>query len=134
MASLENVKRMKAMTVLALLGLWLAATNHCRLEQIPGLNFLACCPHDDAAPQEDNNCDTDGCAQVEQGLYKVDEIGVAAVTPLFVVTVFLLPTAEQMALAPLLPDFPTVASPELPGTWQFSRRAALPPRAPSIAS
>ena len=122
------------MSVLALLGLWLAATNHCRLEQIPGLSFLACCSHDDAAPRQDNDCDTDGCAQVENGLYKVDDIRVVSVTPLFVVAVFLLPTLEQIARSPVLAVFSTVASPELPGTWQFSYRTALSPRAPSLAS
>ena len=69
MVSLANVKWLKTMTVLALLGLWLAATNHCRLELVPGLSFLVCCPHDDAAPHQDDDCDTDDCAQVEHGLY-----------------------------------------------------------------
>ena len=132
---LTDVKWLKTMTVLTMLALWLPATNHCRLEQIPGLSFLVCCDHEAAAPHQDNDCDTDGCAQFENGLYKVDDARAVAVVPAFVGAVFLLPTVEQTPPPPpLLSDFSTVASPELPGTWQFSFRTALPPRAPSFAS
>ena len=127
---LTNVKCLKTMTVLALLALWLGSTNHCRLEKIPGLEFLRCALDTDT----DSNCDGDGCDVVEKALYKADGAQLVAVAPLFVAAVFLLPTPEQLAPHPLLPDFSTVASPELPGTWQFFYRTALPPRAPSLAS
>ena len=129
------VKWLKTITVLAMLALWLPATNHCRLESISALAFLVCCDHEGGAPHQDNDCDTDGCAVVESGFYKTEDAKVDAVAPVLVMAVFLLPTVEQIALLPpLLADFFTIASPELPVTWQFSFRAALPPRAPSLAS
>ena len=130
MGNLANVKWLKTLSVLALLALWLGATNHCRLEQIPGLEFLQCASDTEA----NSNCDGDGCEVVENSLYKVDDAQAVAVVPAFVGAVFLLPTVEQTPPPPLLSDFSTVASPELPGTWQFSYRTALPPRAPSLAS
>ena len=130
MGSLANVKWLKTLSVLALLALWLGATNHCRLEQIPGLEFLHCASDTEAS----SNCDGDGCEVVENSLYKVDDAQAVAVVPAFVGAVFLLLTVEQTPPPPLLSDFSTVASPELPGTWQFSFRTALPPRAPSLAS
>ena len=118
--------------VLALLALWLGATNHCRLEQIPGLEFLRCAS--DSEANADCTDDGDGCDVVEKGFYKSEECTVVAVTPVFVASFFLLPALEQIAPPPLLSDFSMLAPPELPGTWQFFHRTALPPRAPSIAS
>ena len=133
--SLVNVKWLKTIAMFGLLGLWLGATNHCSLEEIPGLNFLMCCDHGDTAPHQDNDCETDGCAAVEDGLYKTEDSRVTAAAPFLVLRVCFLPTEEEQA-APrvVLSDFLTVASPELRVTWQFFFRTALPVRAPSLAS
>ena len=74
------------MTVM-LMAFWLLAINHCKLEQIPGLSFLVCCDHEDAAPHQDNDCDTDGCAAVEDGLYKPEETQPGISVPVFVLAV-----------------------------------------------
>jgi len=135
MSSLVAMKWLKTIATFGLLSLWLSATNHCKLEEIPGLSFLACCDHS-AAPHQDSDCDTDGCAQVEDGLYKTEDSNVAAQAPLLVLTVCLdeIIAETLAALPPLRANFSTVALPELPVTWQFSFRTALPPRAPSFAS
>ncbi len=125
-----EVKLAKKAFALALLGLWLGATNHCRLESIPGLEFLRCASDTEA----NSNCDGDGCDVVEKGFYKSEESKAVAVAPLFVEAVFLLSTAEQIVPPPLIANFSTFASPELPGTWQFSLRTALLPRASSLVS
>ncbi len=120
---------------LALAAFWLLAINHCKLEQIPVLSFLVCGDHDDAAPHQDNDCDTDGCATVEDGLYKTEETQPGISAPVFLLAASLVPTLEDCAHVPFAhADFSTVASPELPVTWQFSFRAAAPPRAPSLLS
>lgn len=118
-----------------LLGLWLGATNHCKLEEIPGLNFLVCCDHEAGAPHQDEDCDNDTCAQVEDGLYKTEDSKVAALPPGLLLVGCLSPAAEERSPSRFqIVGFCTIAPPELPVTWQFSSRTALPPRAPSIAS
>lgn len=135
MDSVADVKWLKTIAMFGLLGLWLGATNHCKLEEIPGLNFLICCDHEGAAPHQDNDCDTDGCAQVEEGLYKTEDSKVAGLSPVLVLAICLrLGSEEQAWPQSVLADFLTVAPPELPVTWQFSFRTALPPRAPSLVS
>jgi hypothetical protein len=117
-----------------LVALWPLASNHCKLEQLPGLNFLVCFDHDDA-PYQDNDCDTDGCAAFEDGFYKTEDGKVGVTAPAFIVLDLDLRTLEANAQPPnVRAAFSTFASPELPATWQFSFRTALPPRAPCLAS
>ena len=113
---------------------WLSMSMHCQLETIPGLEFLAC---QTTAPASNPNshCGDNGCCAAEKSQYKTEQLRLTLPTP------DLLP----MTLAPLLnpanslPDevsvgILTAAPPELPTTWQFCSRTALPVRAPSIAS
>jgi len=135
MGSLVDVKWLKTIAMFGLLGLWLGATNHCKLEEIPGLSFLVCCDHEGATPHEDNDCATDACAQVENSFYKTQNSKVAAVKPALVLALCVMSGIEVEAKPqPALSDFLTVAPPEFSVTWQFSFRTALPPRAPSITS
>ena len=120
---------------LTLAAFWLLAINHCKLEQIPGLSFLVCCDHEDAAPHQDNDCDTDGCAAVEEGFYKLEDSPPSVPAPVFIPMVSPVPALDGHArLRFARSDFSTTAPPELPVTWQFSFRAAAPPRAPSLVS
>ena len=124
------------MAVLALAVLWLPVSVHCQLEQLPGLEFLSCCDHEDTtAPHQDDDCEGDACAVVESGLYKIEERQAALPAP----------DLEALEFATLLSDpaltFADVgrpvcstAPPELFASWQFSLRTALPPRTPSLVS
>lgn len=119
---------------LGLVALWPVLTSHCQLEAIASLGFLVCCEHDDAIPHQDSDCDTDGCAVIEGGFYKIEEDDVMVASP-----------EEALGMVPKrLPTAPTATEsvcfsantavpPELPSSWQFSFRAALPPRAPTPA-
>ena len=120
----------KCVAMLAL-ALWGLATTHCDLEQLPGLEFLACCQHPGTAPHQDNDCDQDGCSVVESGLYKMEEQTASVPVPLFVLS-FVLPLWEATppSLAPNSEPL-NCSPPELPRVWQFSYRTALLPRAPS---
>jgi hypothetical protein len=133
---LTNVKWLRTMAVLTLAVLWLPVSVHCQLEQIPGLEFLSCCDHEDTSgPHQDDDCAGDACAVLESGLYKLEEHQVPLPAPASVgaaLAAFPTSLASDSAAAGALvrgndpPDFPR--------PWQFTSRAALPPRAPSFAS
>jgi hypothetical protein len=125
------MKWLKIVAVFGLLALWLPATNHCRLETIPGLEFLCCASDTDSS----SDCDGDGCDVVERGFYKSENDRPIVPTPDFVVALSLTPLlGELLPLAPSCGVEFTSAPPELPKVWQFFFRTALLPRAPSIAS
>ena len=129
--SLECVK-MRVTMVLAVLGLWLGAANHCLLEAMPGFTFLVCAPHGEEAPHQDRDCSTDSCATVEKGGYKTEK-AVGKVSSPILVLVAVLPSLSVDALQDVLavqqqPD----STAERSVRWRFSSRAALPPRAPSF--
>ena len=119
--------------MLLLLALWLPATCHCQLEVVTGLQFLKCCTHQHTAPHQDADCDSDGCAVIESGGYMLEANPSPTGPPLLDLVVEALdrlaeenlPTPPPALTAPFAP-------PELPKIWQFSCRAALPPRAPSF--
>ena len=138
MGNVADVNRLKTILVMAVLAFWLPATNHCRLELIPGLEFLDCCNHSEdgqASNQHENECENDLCAQVEDGLYKAESTHIQVQAPPISLPGIVLPLIEQIP-APLLPSrlLPETSPPELPKTWQFSFRAAAPPRAPTLVS
>jgi len=119
------VKRFRTALVLLLALIWVPVTMHCALEGVPGLEFLICCEHDDAAPHQDDDCEADACAVVESGFYKLqdDEALVAACSELDVFDYEL--KNETAAFCASQPPA------DLTAGWQFSSRAALLPRAPS---
>ena len=124
----------KTILILLLALVWAAASNHCKLEQVPGLNFLACTDHAEETPAQDRGCDTDGCS-FESQLYKVEKSQVSFSAPTFLFTFLLSPLFDELsafkAVSHALPDAAPVV---LTRVWQFSYRTALPPRAPSLLS
>ncbi len=126
----------KTLLVLTAL-LWLPVSNHCKLEVIPGLEFLACCTHAGQTPHQDDDCKSDGCASVESGLYKTEDRSIATSQPASVpLPAILIALLWDASLAvPAGPNLAVSQAPaEMPKTWQFASRAALPVRAPSVAS
>lgn len=116
---------------------WVLASNHCALENVTGLGFLSCVSREGSADDQDNSCDGDGdgCATVENQIYKAEDVQVAADGPLLLLASFLSPLWTGLAATEVAGQvLPEAAPPELPRIWQFSQRAALSPRAPSIAS
>lgn len=120
---------------------WAAASNHCKLKDIRGLEFLACgeslacCDSaEDGPDHQHRDCDTDGCA-FETQLYKTENAQDSVPAPIVLFAAFLVAEwAEPSVSEPpsrLLPDAPPM---ELPRVWQFFHRTALPPRAPSLLS
>lgn len=107
---------------------WVPITSHCSWESVIGGDFFKCA----AAEQGDCSNDGDDCALVESGSYKVSDTRLEISAPVFAVVflplpVLSIPTFQQVA--------PTTAAPsEIPASWQFVSRTALPPRAPSLVS
>lgn len=129
-----RVQRVKTVLVVLLALFWVAASNHCKLEKIPGLAFLDCCADSDTAPRADDGCETDGCA-FETALYKTENAQHLVPAPVLLLAAFLVPGWADLSVPQsvnhILPD---AAPMELPRIWQFSYRTALPPRAPSLPS
>jgi hypothetical protein len=131
------VRYLKTIWIVGLALLWVPITAHCKLEIIPALSeILACCDHEEqSAPHQDDDCEQDGCAAVESGKYRTQDLDALVVAPDF--TPIDLPGA---ALEPgALPDevslgIFTTAPPPGERIWNFSLRTALPARAPSLAS
>lgn len=116
---------------LALLAIWLPATQHCGLEAVGAIDFQ--CASDCTASAAASG---DGCRIVEQGRCRVgeDEVKARAPTPAAVLSTF------ALALSSLAPEgrdsfFPTGAQARPQDwilNWQFTRRAAPPSRAPTL--
>lgn len=132
---LPSVKLLRAMLTMLLVALWPLATSHCSLEQLAGLDFLACADEAAAAPHQDQDCGTDSCASVESGCYKTEDASHVVPTPSLMASVLLndlpLEAGPSGDASLTVLDF---VPPELPNFWQFSLRTALPPRAPSLDS
>src|SRR5262245_43621230 len=122
-----GVTRWKSILSLVCLAVWLPAISHCKLESMDAFKFLTCCSHEGKAAHQDDDCRKDVCAGVESGLYKIRDNG-PLVTPVVSVFLFLLapPVFEDSAAEAVIE---TAAAPfELTRSWQFSLRAASPPR------
>jgi hypothetical protein len=122
----------RSFAMLALAVLWLPITMHCKLELVPGMDLLKTCCFVDSATSLPPDCDNDGCSAVEDGNYRTEQQTASAPQPLLQVAclpavIAALMPAEERCNSPLL--FPR---PDIPNAWQFTLRAALPPRAPSI--
>ena len=127
------MNRFTKLIVLMVLALWGLAAMHCKLESIPGLSFLKiCCFVDPAAPAPSSDCGSDGCGDVEDGGYRLEDQTASAPQPLLVLVLFL--PAIQPPACVVQPQARTssLSPAELPRCWQFNLRTALSPRAPSF--
>jgi len=118
--------------------LWVAASFHCRLEVLPGFEFLSCCLHPEgekSPTHHEKECADDGCAAVELGLYRPETPQDASAMPFLTLVTLLSPLPEHVPVR-VFDRLISVSSspPELPKAWQFFQRTALPPRAPSFVS
>lgn len=119
-------------------GLWLAAATHCSWEQYTNLSVFICQPtHSPNPASPSSHCDDEFCGAVEGGDYlpaqeRTSELPQAAANPSLLVSLVQRfpdePSSEQRYSA--IP----VSPPQLLNTWHFVSRAALPVRAPSVAS
>ena len=114
------------------LAVWLPATVHCKLESVPGLEFLQCAS-DSQNPK--GNCNDDGCCTVEKLQYKSEQARLKIPSPVLL-PVALTPVLDVANTLPAEVSLGvlTAAPPGLFNVWHFVSRTALPVRAPSFAS
>ena len=126
---------MKGTMALALAALWLPLRMHCSLETIPGFNLLDWCCDTAAVESTKDDCARDNCAEIEAGLYRIED-NPALIRCLIAVSALTSAADVSQPTEPVLATLLAADSspPELAQTWQFSRRAALPVRAPSFVS
>lgn len=130
-----TVRTLRTLMVALLALAWVPLTSHCRIEAVPGFEFLRCSTDVQSPNEGGDPCKDDGCCSVESAQYKSPRQ--QNITP--VVLVAILPTDNFGVLEHSLPaevslGILTAAPPELPTSWQFLSRTALPVRAPSLAS
>jgi hypothetical protein len=113
---------------------WAIMMNHCALEKIANLGFLACLAEDGKSHQASDCSDKDSCATIESGQYKSEDSHCSVSEESLLSTALVLACLQDLAASePLLTSRSFEwAPPELAPGWQFSFRTALPPRAPSL--
>ena len=125
---LKTIVTVLALAVLA------ACTGHCMIENSGGAG-LPCCNedggHSDQVPHTPGHC---VCSAIRAGGYVSQDSAVSAPLPLdgFILAV-VAPEQVNLAARPRHVE-PAASPPGVLGPWQFSFRAALPARAPSLAS
>ena len=133
-ATIPGVQRLRNTLFLLAAILWVPLSAHCQLENIPGLEFLAC-PSDSESAGGESDCGDTGCCLAEKSHYKSDQIRVTIPSPNLLP---LSPVALADIAATLSDEISAAAfadaPPELPNSWQFVFRTASSPRAPSLAS
>lgn len=130
------MRTLKTMFTLLLAIVWLPLTSHCLiLESASNLAALACCSHESTPTEHKNDCESDACSVVEDAQYRCseDRVVVPAVDRLIA---FELPAPVELTLNPSEQLTQPLGDDWLESIshWQFSSRAALPARAPSIVS
>ena len=135
---LVDVRWFKTIVTAVLLVLWVPATSHALLEQAGWIHI----PHGDAdnASGTDNDNDhdaADGICHVASTQVQVPQSDLAGspASQALMEFSFVVTASNALSSATLKgPDPPGAAPPELAHIWQFSFRASLPPRAPSLLS
>ncbi len=112
--------------------IWLPASAHCELENIPGLEFLHCGGASQSANSPCQDCDD---CSVENAQYKSDSQPLTLCAPNWL-PLETAPLQDLKPGQPVLADLKifTVGRPEFFNARHFVSRTALPARAPSLAS
>ena len=129
-----SVRRFRNIAFALAAFLWLPVSLHCKLESVPGFDFLRC-GDNFASSSHNTNKDCSDCCKVEKSQYQTEQLRATDPTIDFI-------SFTDFAVAPSLKSLPvevslgilTAAPPEFPKSWQFFSRTALPVRAPSVAS
>jgi hypothetical protein len=132
------VRRLKSIVALLLAALWLPASSHALLEHFELIHHVHADHEEDSEGSHEHGTDNHAAAD---GLCLAPSVKTPLSKP---VAVVLLPWLAVSPLtsalnfpalpSPYGPSPPGTAPPELSHRWQFSFRAALPARAPSLAS
>jgi hypothetical protein len=113
------------------------AAGYCLIEKTGWVTPVDCCAETEPPQHEEKEkpCEGYGCCPIEYAVYSSIDAGVVDVTALpsdLLFTAFILLTQPPVVEAP--PFSLERSPPEIPRSWQFSCRTALPPRAPCFVS
>lgn len=117
---------------------WVLLTSHCKIEAMPGFEFLRCATDIHAPAESDSGgdpCKDAGCCSIESAQYHAPrQQEIAPVVVLDIIPADNFGVVEQLLTKEVSPGILTAAPPDLRTSWQFLSRTALPVRAPSLAS
>jgi len=127
-----SVNRWKAILSVLCLAMWLPATQHCKLENLPGFAFLHC-PTDTPGKSD---CQGDSCDVVERGMYKAPDKGDQGIVPIFAAVLIYVTAIPESDPVTLADKVALVAAPPRKRceSWQCYSPLALPIRGPSCPS
>ena len=151
MFSVPNVKWLKTGVTLLLLAVWLPASSHAFLQQVGFIHQVHehdeaaeadhhsdAAPHPDAGHPHEHGADThaaaDGLFVASSAKVQLAKPSVVEVLPWLAAAVLISAEVPSVLAAHSGPAPPGVAPPECSHRWQFSFRATLPIRAPSVLS
>lgn len=120
--------------LLLLAAAWLPLTARCRLEAtLPGLEFLQCADDRCCQPEKDAP-DSGACCAFGSARYVLPAHQPAVLPVLALVQPPLEPLRAPVCghSAPGSLSILTAAPPDIPASWRFALRTALPARAPSL--
>lgn len=130
--SFRTVNWLHRIVAVVMLAAWMPAASLCLAECAGVVEHGECCA-DESGGKSD--AAAHHCCFVASGLYKSHDNQTLVTAPNALATAQL-PSPISVAPSSRIPasSLLTASPPDLPVTWQFSFRAALPPRAPSFAS
>jgi hypothetical protein len=128
------MSRLKRIMSLILLALWASCVIRCEAAKLTSSAALSCCDEssDDCGdkPAPPGHC---VCSLAQSGGY-ISESSVVALPLPVVILVLTHPADLEVPLSSARPAELIFSPPELLAGWQFTHRAAAPPRAPSFVS
>lgn len=126
------VNRVSRALSMLLLSVWAVASMHCKLEALPGWEFLRFCHAEESPADHATGCAEDACAEIEDGNYRPEEPISPVPAPEFAAALIFLPRLLALP-APSRPPRPIAGSPpHLLASRHFADRSAPSPRAPSL--
>jgi hypothetical protein len=131
---LRGMRSLRMILTLLLAVVWMPLAAHCQIESVTGLEVLSCAPLGEGGTCAGSPCDPGSCCSLESGQFRLPQSQPVIAAPLVMALPLVLALAVEEAPTEAACRVLTDQPPEVPKPWQFSRRAALPPRAPSIAS
>jgi hypothetical protein len=125
------VRCWKAIVSVLLLAVWAACTVRCGIENFSQGTKISCCAEDSGQPKgSPDNSEQCVCSSLLSAGYVWQEVGWVVPLPLQTACLFdLSPSGNELLVARPLNSVVWALKP-----WQFTSRAALPVRAPSLAS
>lgn len=122
------MSRLRKLTAIVLLALWLPATTYCAAVTAGFVETSSCC--DDGSA---NHCTADNCDELENNLFHSADSDLVK-APLLACSCLLCAAESVAAVDEVISDRPVPVdwSADWLPDWNFKHRTALPARAPSV--